>query len=95
MLAGLVAVLIFLAGALLVLGQIGRREGIRDARQFAVLAGQGIVEPNVADGLLAGEPAAVERLDRVVQERVLGRPRRPRQDLDAGRAGSSTRTSRA
>jgi len=71
-LAGLVAVLIFLAGTLLVLGQIGRREGIRDARQFAVLAGQGIVEPNVADGLLAGEPAAVGRLDRVVQERVLG-----------------------
>jgi two-component system NarL family sensor kinase len=71
-LAGLVAMLIFLAGALFVLGQIGRREAIRDARQFAVLAGQGIVEPNVADGLLAGDRAAVGRLDRVVQERVLG-----------------------
>ena len=64
--------LIFLAGALFVLGQIGRREAIRDARQFAVLAGQGIVEPNVADGVLAGDRDAVGRLDRVVQERVLG-----------------------
>ncbi len=71
-LAGLVAMLIFLAGALFVLGQIGRREAIRDARQFAVLAGQGIVEPNVADGVLAGDRDAVGRLDRVVQERVLG-----------------------
>lgn len=72
MLAGLVAVIVFLAGALFVLGQIGRREAIRDARQFAVLAGQGIVEPNVSDGLLEGNLGDVERLDRVVQERVLG-----------------------
>lgn len=71
-LAGLVAVLIFLAGTLLVLGQIGRREAVRDARQFAVLAGRGIVEPSLADGLVDGDVAAVERVDRVVQERVLG-----------------------
>lgn len=71
-LAGLVAVVVFFAGALLVLERIGRREAIRDARQFAVLAGQGIVEPNVSTSLLDGDPAAVARVDRVVQERVLG-----------------------
>lgn len=72
MLAGLVAVIVFFAVALLVLDRIGRREAIRDARQFAVLAGQGIVEPNVSDALLDGDAAAIAQLDRVVQERVLG-----------------------
>ena len=72
MLAGLVAVVVFFAVALLVLDRIGRREAIRDARQFAVLAGQGIVEPNVSDALLDGDAAAIAQLDRVVQERVLG-----------------------
>lgn len=71
-LAGLVAAAVFFAGALLVLERIGRREAFRDAREFAVLAGQGIVEPNVSASLLDGDPAAIARVDRVVQERVLG-----------------------
>lgn len=70
--AGLVVLALFLGGSLLVVRELGRTEGIRDARQFAVLAGQNIVEPAVRDSLLSGDRAALESLDRLVQERVLG-----------------------
>ena len=42
-----------------------------DARQFAVLTGQNIVEPTLRDGVLSGDPSALGALDRIVQERVL------------------------
>lgn len=70
--AGLIALAVFLAGSLFVLRDLGRSEALRDARQFAVLTGQGIVEPEVRAGLLAGDRAAARRIDRIVQERVLG-----------------------
>jgi len=70
-LAGLAAVAIFVLGSLLVLRELGRREAVRDAQDFAVLAGQGIVEPGLTDRILVGDRAALEQLDRIVQERVL------------------------
>ena len=72
MLAGLVAVLVFGVVALLVFRGLGRRQAVRDSEAFAVLAGQGIVEPALTAGVLRHDPAAVHRLDQVVQERVLG-----------------------
>jgi two-component system NarL family sensor kinase len=71
-LAGLAALVVFLAGSLLVLRDLGRNEALRDARQFAVLSGQGIVEPELRDELIEGDPEAVATLDVLVQERVLG-----------------------
>jgi two-component system NarL family sensor kinase len=71
-LAGLVVLAVFLAGSLVVFRDLGRSEAIRDARQFAVLTGQGIVEPMLRNGLVEGDPEAVDTVDRVVQERVLG-----------------------
>ena len=71
-LAGLAVLAVFLAGSLIVLQRIGHAEGVRDARQFAVLTGQGVVEPVLQAGVLRGEPEAIAGLDRVVQERVLG-----------------------
>ena len=70
--AGLIALAVFLAGSLFVLRDLGRSEALRDARQFAVLTGQGIVEPEVSVALLAGDRAAIDRIERIVQERVLG-----------------------
>jgi signal transduction histidine kinase len=70
--AGLVAVALFAVGALLVLRELGQREALQDARELAELAGRGIVEPALDDGLLAGDAVALARLDRLVQERVLG-----------------------
>ena len=71
-LAGLGVLAVFGAMALLALRGLGNAEALRDARQFATLAGQGIVEPTVAPGLLRGEPRAIAAVDRTVQERVLG-----------------------
>ena len=70
--AGLAVLAVFGAAALLALRGLGNAEALRDARQFATLAGQGIVEPTVAPGLLRGEPEAIAAVDRIVQERVLG-----------------------
>jgi two-component system, NarL family, sensor kinase len=70
--AGLVAVVVFALAGIFVLRALGHREAIRNARQLTVLAGQGIVEPALDRGVLAGNPRSMARLDRVVQERVLG-----------------------
>jgi two-component system, NarL family, sensor kinase len=71
-LAGLAVVAVFLAGSLLVLQRIGRTEAVRDARQFAVLSGQGVVEPALRNRVLTADAVTLAGLDQVVQERVLG-----------------------
>jgi signal transduction histidine kinase len=71
-LAGLAVLAVFGAGAVLAVRALANDEAIRDARQFALLAGQGIVEPAIGRDLLHGDAAAIEAVDRVVQERVLG-----------------------
>ena len=71
-LAGLGALAVFLVGSIVVLRQLGESEALRDARQFATLSGQGIVEPVLRDAILEADPAALEDVDLVVQERVLG-----------------------
>ena len=58
-LAGLVVLAVFGAASLLALRSLANAEALRDARQFATLAGQGIVEPTIAAGLLRGEPQAI------------------------------------
>lgn len=71
-LLGFAAVAVFVGGSLLVLRELGKREAIRDAREFAILVGQGMVEPTLVEGVLRGDPASIGRVDRIVQERVLG-----------------------
>jgi signal transduction histidine kinase len=71
-LAGIVVLAVFGVAAVLGLRSLARDEALRDARQFAELAGQGIVEPTVVPSLLDGDPAAVAAVDRAVNERVLG-----------------------
>jgi len=70
-LASLAASLVFVAASLPLLRHLGRTEAIRDARTTARLAAAGIAEPNLEDGLLRGDPRALARMDRVVQERIL------------------------
>ena len=69
--AGLVVLAVFGAAALLALRQVAHDEALRDARQFAVLAGQGIVEPALDASFLRQDAAAIDAVDRVVNERVL------------------------
>src|SRR5688500_4509753 len=50
----------------------GAREAVPGAKTVTRLAGEGIVEPNLTPGVLAGDPAALRRLDRVVRRHVRG-----------------------
>src|SRR4029079_641481 len=84
-LAGLAVLAVFGAAALLALRGLGNAADLRDRRQVATMAGQGIVEPTVAPGLLRGEPEAIAAVDRIVQERVLGERVGRVQLLGAGR----------
>ena len=70
-LAGLAAVAVVALGSVLVLRELGHRQAVRDAREFTVLAGQGIVEPELRRNVLHGDRAALASLDTLVQERVL------------------------
>jgi two-component system NarL family sensor kinase len=70
--SGLVVLALFLVGSVLVFRGLGRSEALRDARQFASLTGQGIVEPALEQGVLRGDGTALAALDAIVQERVLG-----------------------
>jgi len=71
-LAGLLVLAVLGGVAVLALRSLADDEALRDARQYAVLAGQGIVEPVIAPALLDGDRAALALVDRVVNERVLG-----------------------
>ena len=68
-----VLLLVGVVGTYLV-GEQSEEEALRRARERTRILGHGIIEPVLADGLLNGEPAAVEALDRVVRERVLVPP---------------------
>lgn len=71
-LAGLAAVVVVGVVAALLLIRAGTTEAIRGAKQVTSLAGEGIVEPVVSDGLIEGDPAAQRRIDEVVRQRILG-----------------------
>jgi two-component system NarL family sensor kinase len=71
-LSGLAALILLGAAGVYLLRNVGRDEAIRNARQVAVLAGRGVVEPALTPGLLDGDPAEIARLDRVVRRGVLG-----------------------
>lgn len=70
--ASLAASLLFMAASVPLLRQLGKTEALREVRDTAHLAAAGVIEPNLTDELLEGDPQAVARMDRAVQERVLG-----------------------
>jgi signal transduction histidine kinase len=51
--------------------RVGEREAIADVRTTTVIRAQGVVTPSIDDGLVAGDPESVERLDTVVRRAVL------------------------
>jgi signal transduction histidine kinase len=60
--------------AVAVLEHAARREADRSARVLTQVTGQGFVESRITPALMAGDPAAVRALDRVVRRRVLHDP---------------------
>jgi two-component system NarL family sensor kinase len=69
--AGLVALAVVAVAGGLVLDRLSEDEAVEEARRLTTLAGRGVVEPALTDGVLAGRPEALDALDLVVQERVL------------------------
>jgi two-component system, NarL family, sensor kinase len=69
--AGLGAVVLLTGIVLVLLARISTSESLRSAEARARLAGYGIVEPLLDDKLLAGDQLARNRLDDLVQTRVL------------------------
>lgn len=51
---------------------LAEREGVNDASQRAQTLADAVVQPALADGLLEGDPASVERLDAAVRAHMLG-----------------------
>jgi two-component system NarL family sensor kinase len=58
----------------LALRHVARDEATRDARMLTATVAQGIIRPQMSEAVLAGDPAALKQLDRLVHERVFGTP---------------------
>src|SRR5258705_10246613 len=63
--SGLLATIAIGLIAVAVISRAGRTEAIRDAKQATRLAGEGIIAPAVTPGVTQGDPAALQRLDRL------------------------------
>ena len=72
--SGLAALLAGGLAVALVLREAGAEQAMRNARQLAGMVATGAVEPNLSDRLLAGDSAAVERLDRTMRQHVVRAP---------------------
>jgi DNA-binding NarL/FixJ family response regulator/signal transduction histidine kinase len=70
-LAGLAAVALVAWATWTASRRVGEREGIVDARTRTLVIAQGLVEPAVTAGLERGNAAAVETIERVVEDEVL------------------------
>jgi two-component system, NarL family, sensor kinase len=67
------AALVLLAGAgVYLLQHIARGEAIRHAKEFATLAGRGVVEQDVTPALERGEPGAIREMDAAVRRIIAG-----------------------
>jgi signal transduction histidine kinase len=69
--AGLVAVAIIGVAAVLLEKRTANKQAIDQARNVTALLGANVIAPNLGDGVVRGDPAAIERLDRTVRKRVL------------------------
>jgi two-component system NarL family sensor kinase len=69
--SGLVAVVAISVLGVWLFSRAGEAEAIRDAKDQTRIAAEGSVEPVLTDGLVRGDPKAIEAVDRVVQERIL------------------------
>src|SRR5436309_15269451 len=69
--SGLVAVTLLGLAAVAIMRKSGIDEAIREAQQVTRLAGDGVVAPHITPALLAGDPAAIRRMDRLVHGSVV------------------------
>jgi two-component system, NarL family, sensor kinase len=72
--AGIIAALLLALAGVAVLRKTGTDEATKDAKRVTNLVASGIVQPQVTDGLLRHDPAAIAKVDRVVRQHVLRDP---------------------
>ncbi len=70
-LAGLIAVALIGLGSFFLMRRIGTSEAVDNASEVTKLIGEAVAEPNLTEGLLSGDPAAVARFDDIIQGTVL------------------------
>jgi signal transduction histidine kinase len=70
-LAGLVAVALVGLLSFFQMRSIGTDQATENASEVTRVIGDGVVEPHLTPALLAGEPAAIERFDRLIRNDVL------------------------
>jgi two-component system, NarL family, sensor kinase len=73
-LTGLVTLVVVTVGGVFAFRSTGTRESVREARALTEAIAVGAIEPALSDGLLAGDRAAVARVDRVARSRVVRDP---------------------
>src|SRR3954447_18951127 len=69
--SGFVAVALLGIVAVEIMRRQGTNEAIRDAKEVTQLAGNGLVAPNVTEGLLKGHPAAIRKMDEIVHRSIV------------------------
>ena len=68
-----VLVLVGIAGVL-VMRRLGTEQALRQAERIALVAGQGVVEPRLTEGILRGDSVSLLRIDELVSGGVLRGP---------------------
>ena len=68
-----VLVLVGIAGVL-VMRRLGTEQALRQAERIALVAGQGVVEPRLTEGILRGDSTSLLRIDELVSGGVLRGP---------------------
>jgi signal transduction histidine kinase len=68
-----VLVLVGIAGVL-VMRRLGTEQALRQAERIALVAGHGVVEPRLTEGILRGDSASLLRIDELVSGSILRGP---------------------
>jgi two-component system, NarL family, sensor kinase len=71
-LCGLALLLVVATIGTVGLRHIAREEALRDARSLTAALARGVIQGQITTAVLDGDPAALEHLDRVIHDRVLG-----------------------
>src|SRR4051812_45759729 len=70
-LSGFIAVALLGIVAVEIMRRQGTNEAIKDAKQVTQLAGNGLVAPNIDEGLLRGDPKSIRAMDDIVHRSVV------------------------
>ena len=73
-LSGILVLLVVGMAGVLLLQRVGTDQATREAENLAVVAGRGVVQPRIEEGIKRGGAASLVRLDAIVQAAVLNPP---------------------